>query len=220
MNSQQLVNRYYDPATGQFLSVDPLVDVTGQAFAYTGDNPVNAVDPLGLWGWNPISDATQAWNDTGGKAVHATKVAAVDTGQFVYQHASTLSTIASGLATAAYISCAVTEGVGCGVGLALSAVSTSLAGVNTYRACFGGGGGCSSATVGLGLSVLATGTGAYLQGAASAALNADNAFARDIFLARQAGLIGAGANGLSSLYGLADYLYNEFNSSLIGCDVP
>ena len=36
---------YYDPATGQFLSVDPLVDETGQPYAYTGDDPVNGVDP-------------------------------------------------------------------------------------------------------------------------------------------------------------------------------
>jgi RHS repeat-associated protein len=43
-----LVDRYYDPASGQFLSVDPLVDETRQPYAYTGDDPVNAVDPLGL----------------------------------------------------------------------------------------------------------------------------------------------------------------------------
>ena len=43
-----VVGRYYDPATGQFLSVDPLVEQTGQAYAYTGDNPVNAIDPLGM----------------------------------------------------------------------------------------------------------------------------------------------------------------------------
>jgi uncharacterized protein RhaS with RHS repeats len=42
-----LVGRYYDPGTGQFLSVDPLVDVTGQPYAYTGDDPVNGVDPSG-----------------------------------------------------------------------------------------------------------------------------------------------------------------------------
>jgi hypothetical protein len=38
------------------LSVDPLLDLTGQAYAYTGDDPVNAVDPLGLTdcGWNPV----------------------------------------------------------------------------------------------------------------------------------------------------------------------
>ena len=43
-----LVNRYYDPGTGQFLSVDPLVDQTGQAYSYAGDDPVNGSDPSGL----------------------------------------------------------------------------------------------------------------------------------------------------------------------------
>lgn len=43
-----LIGRYYDPATGQFLNVDPEVDATGQPYAYTGDNPVNASDPFGL----------------------------------------------------------------------------------------------------------------------------------------------------------------------------
>jgi RHS repeat-associated protein len=43
-----LVNRYYDPATGQFVSVDPDVAETGQPYAGFGDNPVNATDPLGL----------------------------------------------------------------------------------------------------------------------------------------------------------------------------
>jgi RHS repeat-associated protein len=43
-----LVNRYYDPSTDQFLSVDPLVAETGQPYAFTGDNPLNASDPLGL----------------------------------------------------------------------------------------------------------------------------------------------------------------------------
>ena len=36
-----LVHRYYDPATEQFLSVDPLADVTGTPYAYTGGDPVN-----------------------------------------------------------------------------------------------------------------------------------------------------------------------------------
>ena len=43
-----LIGRYYDPGTGQFLNVDPLVDETGQPYAYTGDDPVNGVDPSGL----------------------------------------------------------------------------------------------------------------------------------------------------------------------------
>jgi len=43
--------RYYDPATGQFLSRDPLVAVTGSAYGYAADNPLNVVDHLGLWGF-------------------------------------------------------------------------------------------------------------------------------------------------------------------------
>jgi hypothetical protein len=42
------VARYYDPATGQFLSIDPDVAQTEAPFDYTGDDPVNEVDPTGL----------------------------------------------------------------------------------------------------------------------------------------------------------------------------
>jgi RHS repeat-associated protein len=45
-----LVNRYYDPATGEFLSVDPLIQQTQQPYIYAGDNPVNATDPNGMLG--------------------------------------------------------------------------------------------------------------------------------------------------------------------------
>jgi RHS repeat-associated protein len=48
--------RYYDPATGQFLSRDPLVAMTGEAYGYAGDNPLNGTDPSGLFcllGKNP-----------------------------------------------------------------------------------------------------------------------------------------------------------------------
>jgi RHS repeat-associated protein len=40
--------RWYDPATGQFLSVDPALAETGQPYAYAGDDPVNEGDPSGL----------------------------------------------------------------------------------------------------------------------------------------------------------------------------
>jgi RHS repeat-associated protein len=42
-----LINRYYDPTTGQFLSVDPLVGETDQPYQYTGDDPINDTDPSG-----------------------------------------------------------------------------------------------------------------------------------------------------------------------------
>ena len=50
------VNRYYDPSTGQFLSVDPLVGITDQPYEYAGSDPVNGSDPLGLY-WQPVCGA-------------------------------------------------------------------------------------------------------------------------------------------------------------------
>ena len=55
-----LVNRYYDPSTDQFLSVDPLVDETGQPYVFTNDDPLNATDALGLYSYSysqPIGSA-------------------------------------------------------------------------------------------------------------------------------------------------------------------
>jgi RHS repeat-associated protein len=58
--------RYYDPATGQFLSRDPAVATTRQPYAYVVDNPLNGTDPTGLaclMFWdpsqcsNPLTDA-------------------------------------------------------------------------------------------------------------------------------------------------------------------
>lgn len=42
--------RYYDPATGQFLSRDPLVGTTRSAYGYVGGSPLNATDPSGMDG--------------------------------------------------------------------------------------------------------------------------------------------------------------------------
>jgi RHS repeat-associated protein len=44
-----LIGRYYDPQTGQFLSVDPMVEQTQQAYLYAGDDPVNRSDPNGMF---------------------------------------------------------------------------------------------------------------------------------------------------------------------------
>ena len=53
--------RWYDPGTGQFLSVDPVVAQTGQAYSYAGDNPTDYVDIGGL---DPSSDCSSG--STGG----------------------------------------------------------------------------------------------------------------------------------------------------------
>jgi hypothetical protein len=42
------INRYYDPSTDQFLSVDPDVQETDQPYAFVNDDPLNVEDPLGL----------------------------------------------------------------------------------------------------------------------------------------------------------------------------
>ena len=42
-----LVNRYYDPGTGQFISVDPEVNFTGEPYGYVSGDPANDTDPDG-----------------------------------------------------------------------------------------------------------------------------------------------------------------------------
>ncbi|MGC2168341.1 MAG: hypothetical protein WA580_04485 [Acidimicrobiales bacterium] len=60
------INRYYDTSTGNFFTVDPDVNETGQVYAYAGDDPVDATDPRGLWSLNPLSDLSEAASDVGG----------------------------------------------------------------------------------------------------------------------------------------------------------
>lgn len=43
-----LRSRYYDPATGQFLTVDPAVAATQAPYFYSSDSPLNSTDPTGL----------------------------------------------------------------------------------------------------------------------------------------------------------------------------
>jgi len=57
-----LIHRYYDPATGQFLSVGPDVSQTGEPYAYGGGDPVINADPMGLW-ITPVPCADCAWDD-------------------------------------------------------------------------------------------------------------------------------------------------------------
>ena len=46
--------RYYDPTVAQFLTVDPDVATTLSPYGYVQGNPLNAGDPSGLCGWNPL----------------------------------------------------------------------------------------------------------------------------------------------------------------------
>jgi RHS repeat-associated protein len=48
-----LINRYYDPEVGQFISIDPGISQTQQPYAYANGNPVSLKDLTGLavWRW-------------------------------------------------------------------------------------------------------------------------------------------------------------------------
>jgi hypothetical protein len=54
---ENLVNRYYDPTTGQFLSVDPDSASTDQPYVFAQGDPVNMSDPGGLFEAGPNGQA-------------------------------------------------------------------------------------------------------------------------------------------------------------------
>ncbi len=56
--------RVYDPATAQFLSVDPIAPISLAPYNYAYDSPVNAVDPTGLLSWEDVSEAAAGALDT------------------------------------------------------------------------------------------------------------------------------------------------------------
>jgi RHS repeat-associated protein len=66
-----LINRYYSPQAGQFISVDPDLAGTLQPYAYTAGNPVSQTDPTGLvnlwgvrtWALNNVNGSDNGWGD-------------------------------------------------------------------------------------------------------------------------------------------------------------
>jgi uncharacterized protein RhaS with RHS repeats len=145
-----VVGRYYDPATGQFLSVDPAVSLTQAPYSYANDNPVNEEDPLGLWGWNPISDVVQAAKDTGHfVATHKTDievgagialgVAAAATGVgAVIEAAGVASAVAAGATVAEASTGALAYGATAAVtGIAAGALDNGQCEAGNTAACVG-----------------------------------------------------------------------------------
>jgi RHS repeat-associated protein len=56
-----LINRYYDPITGQFVTVDPALDQTEAPYNYANGDPINTEDPSGLYpGQGAVNTVTNA----------------------------------------------------------------------------------------------------------------------------------------------------------------
>ncbi|WP_308200003.1 RHS repeat-associated core domain-containing protein [Actinotalea sp. C106] len=59
-----LRNRYYDPTTANFLTLDPLLDLTKDPYAYTRGNPLQYTDPLGLYWADNLGEWVGGFGDT------------------------------------------------------------------------------------------------------------------------------------------------------------
>ncbi|HAS10993.1 MAG TPA: hypothetical protein DCS55_10835, partial [Acidimicrobiaceae bacterium] len=113
-------NRTYDPALGQFLSRDPLEQVTGQPYAYASNDPVNLVDPWGLCSIGPVRIGFMSRHDGGCKGAEGARQAASTVG-----HAAV--SIGTGAAVATAIgACGIT--VVCAAGVGLGGVGIAAAG--------------------------------------------------------------------------------------------
>jgi RHS repeat-associated protein len=132
--------RYYDPATGQFISRDPLTGTTGQPYSYADNNPLNATDPLGLFcliGENPNGSC----RGSGVAAALQAPIAAL--GTLANEAASIAQTVAAACAVTGQAECvALAESVA----LAIGALGTLAAAEVTLYACLQSPGSTTCAT--------------------------------------------------------------------------
>lgn len=136
--------RYYDPATSEFLSVDPAVATTHQPYQYASGDPVNSVDPLGLetW-WNPTTWDSKTWAWVG-VGLGATALALTGVG-LVFDLGAAASLAVGGTALGLSVVGEGIDGTGCVTthdsvacaGALLNGVATLGAGADVIGAAFG-----------------------------------------------------------------------------------
>jgi RHS repeat-associated protein len=146
--------RYYDPTTGQFISSDPLANVTQAPYYYGADNPENDVDPSGLCNIDPFSSSNCVYE------------AAKTTANFVSEHPVLDGVILGGVAVATggaalvvdgAVSGFVLGGVSLSTGAAATALDTGSCVSGDTTACVGAS--LGAASVGLGVPELLEATG-------------------------------------------------------------
>ena len=135
--------RYYDPQSAQFLSIDALVSQTAAPYGYTGGNPLEFVDPLGLWGWKVWEWSKDEWGTVGTWAGRVGMVATiatltVATGGTALAAVGLVGFVASGVGAIASGAVAYHEctdggpGVDCGVAIGMTAISIVGMGASNY----------------------------------------------------------------------------------------
>jgi len=67
---RHLVKRYYDPASYQFLSIDPKVSTTMQPYVFVGGDPLNESDPLGQLSLGGFLRSMARWYRSARRSVH------------------------------------------------------------------------------------------------------------------------------------------------------
>jgi RHS repeat-associated protein len=134
---QYLRARYYDPATGQFLSVDPALALTASPYGFAGNDPLNFADPLGLFSF---------W--------HALKITGLVVGTAGALVAGCVFTLCSADVAVAGVSLGAIS-----TGLAVTSIGIDTA--ITAHDCYGGGdrGDCAGDTFGTALDVGTFGAG-------------------------------------------------------------
>jgi hypothetical protein len=151
--------RHYDPATAQFLTVDPKVAATLSPYGYLGGNPLNGSDPSGECG-GPFGFVCTAWNATAGKVVN-----------YAQQHPLQAAMIVLGV-VAVGVGVALTGGAGLALVAAAGEVDTST--VVGFAEAYEFYSWAAPVVMGTGLLTIASGVGLIYMGATSAeAANTD-----------------------------------------------
>ena len=168
--SEGSINRYYVPATDQFLSIDPDVQTTDQPYAFVNDDPLNRSDPLGLcWFacgvWHDITSAGDSLGSTFGDVgnfVEANGIAlgglVLDTGSFALTGIGVVTgdPLFTSAGAAVGFAGTVVSGIGCERDGGLACVGFAVGGVATTAGILG---------TGLELSEAAPGLASVLRGA-------------------------------------------------------
>jgi RHS repeat-associated protein len=117
--------RYYDPATGQFISRDPIEALTHEPYGYVGGNPLNATDPLGLFCLFSNSKGCIGLQEIAKNAQKPLQVIGVVSSQIAAVTATAAAVCAVGVVTAAVCSLPLAGVAGVAGGISTASTTAS-----------------------------------------------------------------------------------------------